>query len=105
VVWAVALSATGLIRLPRFAVAQNGRQIYVDVTGSNPLGIYGKMSMGLFELDNGTGYSFASGHEGAHAIQSALLNPFYVPVVLFTYMVSGFDRGFMEEWADAWTRI
>jgi hypothetical protein len=64
--------------------------------------VAGKMSLGLFELDNGSGPSFATGHEGAHAVQSAILGPLYIPAVLVTYALSGFDQGFMEDWADAW---
>ncbi|MBY0469523.1 hypothetical protein K2X30_00030 [bacterium] len=88
---------TEYVDFPSFRVASNGMQIYVNVTGMSP--IAGKMSMGLFELDNASGYDFASAHEGGHAIQSAILGPFYLPVVLATYLVSGFDQGIMEEWA------
>jgi hypothetical protein len=94
---------TPYVDFPTFAPAQNGKQIYVDVTGMSP--VAGKMSLGLFELDNASGPSFASGHEGAHAVQSAILGPLYLPAVLVTYAISGFDQGFMEDWADAWADI
>jgi hypothetical protein len=91
---------TPYVDFPTFAISQNGKQIYVDVTGMSP--VAGKMSLGLFELDNGSGPSFATGHEGGHAVQSAILGPLYIPAVLVTYALSGFDQGFMEDWADAW---
>ncbi|MFS4458552.1 hypothetical protein [Bdellovibrio sp. HCB2-146] len=91
---------TPYVDFPTFALAYNGKQIYADVTGMSP--IPGKMSLGIWELDNGTGQAFASGHEGVHAVQSALFGPLYVPVVLFSYMISGFDQGFMEDWAWEW---
>jgi len=105
IVWDVALAIVGVAQFPQFAVAANGHMIYVNVTGANPLGIGGKLSMGLFELDNGAGYEWMSGHEGVHGLQSALLGPFYLPTVLFSYVISGFDQGFMEEWADAWADL
>lgn len=94
---------TPYVDFPTFAASQNGKQIYVDVTGMSP--VAGKMSLGIFELDNGTNPSFATGHEGAHAVQSAILGPLYIPAVLVTYAISGFDQGFMENWADAWADI
>ncbi len=94
---------TPYVDFPTFALAQNGKQIYVDVTGMSP--VAGKMSLGLFELDNAAGPGFASGHEGAHAVQSAILGPFYLPAVLLTYAISGFDQGFMEDWAWEWQDI
>lgn len=96
----VASPFTPYVRFPGFALAGNGKQIYVDVSGMSP--IAGKMSLGLFELDNRAGWTFATHHEGVHALQSALMGPFYIPVVLASYLVAGFDEGFMEDWADAW---
>ena len=97
---------TDYVDFPTLRISQSGNQIYADVTGMNPLGLAGKMSMGLFELDNGAGESFASEHEGGHAIESAVLGPFYLPTVLATYLVFGFDQGPMEWWAwsaaDTW---
>jgi hypothetical protein len=89
---------TPYVDFPTFALSSSGMQIYVDVTGMSPLP--GKMSMGLFELDNGTGYHFASEHEAGHAIQSAILGPLYLPTVLITYLISGFDQGLMEDLAE-----
>lgn len=89
---------TPYVDFPTFALSSSGMQIYVDVTGMGPLP--GKLSMGLFELDNGLGYSYASEHEGGHAIQSAILGPLYLPTVLITYLISGFDQGLMEDLAD-----
>lgn len=89
---------TPYVDFPTFALSSSGMQIYVDVTGMGPLP--GKLSMGLFELDNGLGYSYASEHEGGHAIQSAILGPLYLPTVLVTYLISGFDQGLMEDLAD-----
>lgn len=86
------------VDFPTFGIAHSGMQIYVDVTGMSP--ISGKMSLGLFELDNAAGYRFASEHEAGHAIQSAILGPFYLPTVLATYIISGFDLGLMEDLAD-----
>lgn len=94
---------TPYVDFPTFALSLNGKQIYVDVTGMSP--VAGKMSMGIWELDNASGPYFATGHEGAHAVQSALLGPLYVPVVLFSYAIAGFDQGFMEEWAWQWADI
>lgn len=94
---------TPYVDFPTFALADNGKQIYVDVSGMSP--VAGKMSLGIFELDNHAGKSFASGHEGAHAVQSAILGPLYIPAVLVTYAISGFDQGFMEDWAWAWSDI
>ncbi len=100
VVAAMAVSPfTPYVDFPTLRISQNGNQIYADVTGINPLGLAGKMSMGIFELDNGAGASFASEHEGGHAIQSAILGPFYLPTVLTTYLIFGFDQGPMEWWA------
>lgn len=86
------------VDFPTFALASSGMQIYVDVTGISPF--YGKMSLGLFELDNGTGYYFASEHEAGHAIQSAILGPLYLPTVLITYALFGVHYGPMEQLAD-----
>jgi hypothetical protein len=89
---------TPYVDFPTFHLSESGMQIYVDVTGMSP--IRGKMSLGLFELDNGSGFGFASEHEGGHAIQSAILGPLYLPAVLITYALSGFDNGLMENLAD-----
>jgi len=91
---------TPYVDFPRFAISASGQQIYVDTSGMGPMA--GKMSMGLFEFDNHAGYSFASGHEGGHSKQSALLGPFYLPAVLLSYSISGFDQGFIEDWAWGW---
>lgn len=97
---AIAVSPfTRYVDLPSFKLSKSGMQIYVDVTGMSP--IPGKMSLGLFELDNASSFDFASHHEAGHAIQSALLGPFYLPVVLITYLISGFDSGLMEDLADS----
>jgi hypothetical protein len=88
---------TPYVDFPSFAISSSGMQIYVDVTGMTPFP--GKLSMGLFELDNGLGYTYASEHEGGHAIQSAILGPLYLPTVLITYLISGFDEGLMEDLA------
>lgn len=89
---------TRYVDFPSFHLSESGMQIYVDVSGMSP--IPGKMSLGLFELDNASGFGFASYHEGGHAIQSAVLGPFYLPAVLITYVISGFDNGLMENLAD-----
>lgn len=89
---------TDYVDFPSFALAASGMQIYVDVTGMSPFG--GKMSLGLFELDNGAGYYFASDHEAGHAIQSAILGPLYLPTVLITYALTGVHHGPMEQLAD-----
>jgi hypothetical protein len=89
---------TPYVDFPSFHLSASGMQIYVNVTGMSP--IPGKMSLGLFELDNASGFGFASYHEGGHAIQSAVLGPFYLPAVLITYVASGFDQGLMENLAD-----
>lgn len=90
---------TPYVDFPSFHLSASGMQIYVDVTGMSP--IAGKMSLGLFELDNASGFGYASYHEGGHAIQSAALGPFYLPAVLITYVLSGFDNGLMENLADS----
>ena len=93
---------TRYVDFPTFRIAANGMMIYVDATGMGPM--RGKLSMGIFEFDNGTGHGFASGHEGGHSIQSALLGPFYLPAVMASYLISGFDKGFIENWADSLAR-
>ena len=62
---------TRYVDFPTFDISASEQQIYVDVSGMGP--VPGKMSLGLFELDNHSGYNFASGHEAGHAKQSALL--------------------------------
>lgn len=84
---------------PSIHLSENGMQIFADVCGLTP--VAGEMSAGLFELANCTG-SFAPGHEGGHAKQSALLGPFYFPAAMLSYIMYGFDQGFIEDWADAW---
>jgi len=85
---------------PTIRIAENRMQIYADVCG---LGIVsGKMSAGLFELDFCSSYGFASGHEGGHAKQSALLGPLYFPAAILSYVMVGGHGGFIEEWADIW---
>lgn len=91
---------TRYVDFPTFAISASEQQIYVDVSGLGP--VPGKMSLGLFELDNHAGYHFASGHEAGHAKQSALLGPLYLPMVLFSYAVQGHHGSFMERWADVW---
>ncbi|TNE99134.1 MAG: hypothetical protein EP326_08615 [Deltaproteobacteria bacterium] len=91
---------TRYVDFPTFAISASEQQIYVDVSGMGP--IPGKMSLGLFELDNHSGYYFASGHEAGHAKQSALLGPMYLPMVLLSYAISGHSGSFMERWADVW---
>lgn len=85
---------------PRLKIAKNNMQIYADVCGFPA--IPSKMSMGLFELDFCTGYSFASAHEGGHAKQSALLGPFYLPAAILSYAINLGHGGFIESWADDW---
>lgn len=87
------------VDFPSFAISASGMQIYVDVSGIAPFG--GKISLGLFELNNGAGYYFASEHEAGHAIQSAILGPLYLPTVLVTYALFGIHDGPMEQLADA----
>ncbi|MFT6070732.1 MAG: hypothetical protein ACJAT2_000708 [Bacteriovoracaceae bacterium] len=91
---------TKYVDFPTIKVSASGQQIYVDVSGLTP--VAGKMSLGIFELDNHGGYFFASGHEGGHAKQSALLGPLYLPVVIFSYIIQGHSGSFMEDWADSW---
>ena len=88
------------VDFPTIKVSASGQQIYVDVSGLTP--VPGKMSLGIFELDNHSSYFFASGHEGGHAKQSALLGPLYLPVVVFSYIIQGHSASFMETWADNW---
>lgn len=85
---------------PRLKIAKNNMQIYADVCGFPA--IPSKMSMGLFELDFCTGYSFASAHEGGHAKQSTLLGPFYLPAAILSYAINIGHGGFIESWADDW---
>lgn len=91
---------TQYVDFPTIKLSASGQQIYVDVSGLTP--VAGKMSLGIFELDNHGGYHFASGHEGGHAKQSALLGPLYLPVVVFSYIIQGHSGSFMETWADNW---
>lgn len=91
---------TKYVDFPTLRISASGQQIYVDVSGLTP--VAGKMSLGIFELDNHGGYFFASGHEGGHAKQSALLGPLYLPVVIFSYIIQGHSGSFMETWADNW---
>lgn len=91
---------TRYVDFPTIKLSSSGQQIYVDVSGLTP--VAGKMSLGIFELDNHGGYFFASGHEGGHAKQSALLGPLYLPVVVFSYIIQGHSGSFMETWADNW---
>jgi len=91
---------TRYVDFPTIKLSASGQQLYVDVSGLTP--VAGKMSLGIFELDNHSGYYFASGHEGGHAKQSALLGPLYLPVVVFSYIIQGHSGSFMETWADNW---
>lgn len=91
---------TKYVDFPTIKISASGQQIYVDVSGLTP--VAGKMSLGIFELDNHGGFFFASGHEGGHAKQSALLGPLYLPVVIFSYIIQGHSGSFMEDWADNW---
>tara|TARA_Y100000590_G_scaffold470775_1_gene670255 strand:- start:77317 stop:78579 length:1263 start_codon:yes stop_codon:yes gene_type:complete len=91
---------TRYVDFPTIKLSASGQQLYVDVSGLTP--VAGKMSLGIFELDNHGGYYFASGHEGGHAKQSALLGPLYLPVVVFSYIIQGHSGSFMETWADNW---
>ena len=91
---------TTYVDFPTIKLSASGQQLYVDVSGLTPFA--GKMSLGIFELDNHGGYYFASGHEGGHAKQSALLGPLYLPVVVFSYVIQGHSGSFMETWADNW---
>lgn len=80
-----------------FSISASGSQIYVYTPG---LGLMpGKLSMGLFELDNTGMYTWASEHEGVHALQSALLGPLYLPAILVSYAIFGFDQGPLEDLA------
>jgi len=88
---------TDAIDFPSFAIARNGMQFYVDVSGMSP--IAGKMSLGLFELSNYAGLSFASDHEGGHGIQSAVLGPLYLPTIIADYIISGYSYSLMENLA------
>lgn len=97
---AIASPFTPYVDFPRFAIAGNGKQIYADVCGMSPFA--GKMSLGLFELDNCTGWRFATEHEGMHANQSALLGPLYIPLAVVSLMLIPVNGEFMEHWADAW---
>jgi len=88
----------GRIRFPTFSISSSGSQLYVYTPY---LGLMsGKMSMGLFEFDNTGSYRWASEHEGVHALQSAVLGPFYLPTILVTYLMFGFDQGPLEDMAD-----
>ncbi|MBI2608057.1 MAG: hypothetical protein HYW47_00455 [Deltaproteobacteria bacterium] len=97
---AIASPFTDRIDFPTFQLAKNGKQIYVDVSGMYLLS--GKMSLGLWELSNGYGWSAVSEHEGGHATQSAVLGPLYIPVVLVSYASVQSQGGFVEDWADIW---
>jgi hypothetical protein len=89
---------TDSVDFPSFSLSSNGKQILVKINGYGPPG---EMSMGLWEISSWGG-GFASTHEGGHAFQSALLGPLYLPVVLTTYAIFGWDCGFAEEWATDW---
>lgn len=96
---------------PWIAVSENGKQIYVNVSNisaglSNLTGRYwlrfsaGKISLGIWEIDlESNSWSYASFHEGGHAIQSALLGPFYLPFVFGSYAIEGYGSSTAESWA------
>lgn len=100
---AVVSPFTSAVDFPSFSISANGKQIYVNVSGMSP--IAGKMSMGIFELSNHYSHGSYSDHEGGHAIQSAVLGPFYLPTVMVSYIIFGFDQGFIESWANEWAYL
>ena len=83
------------------AISANRMQIYADLCGFPR--IFGKMSMGIWELDFCLGHTLSSGHEGGHSKQSALLGPLYLPAALLSYISVGGHGGFIETWAERWT--
>ncbi len=89
-----------LLRGPSISVANNNMQLYANVCGFPA--IPSKMSMGIWELDFCTGKRFASGHEGGHAKQSALLGPLYLPAAILSYTLNLGHGGFIESWATNW---
>lgn len=89
------------VDFPSFSVAQNGKQIAVEIDGLVPWNR--NFSLGLLEF-RGRSYGLDSKHEGAHATQSAVLGPLYLPVVMASYVLSGgySHDSLIERWADAW---
>lgn len=105
----IGLSAACLFtgRLPSFHLSSTRAQIIWD-TGNVTQGR--NVSLGLFHigtfLDHHSSATDANGrerlqrHESGHAIQSAVLGPFYLHLVLTSYAINGFKHGgFMEDWA------
>ncbi|MBT5093422.1 MAG: hypothetical protein HOM21_04220 [Halobacteriovoraceae bacterium] len=94
---------TRYVDFPTIKLSRSGVQLYADV--SNTTFFRGKVSLGIFELDQNAGWSFASYHEGGHALQSALLGPLYLPAVALSYMMNGGHGGFIESWATTWGNV
>ena len=81
-----------------FGISSNGKQIRFNSQLIYGNGISFESSLGMFQTTNSGGDN--NEHEGGHAVQSAILGPFYFPAVGLSYLISGFDAGVMEEWAD-----
>lgn len=91
------------VDFPTIKISRSGSQIYADVSGTSYF--RGKVSLGLFEMDQNAGWSFASAHEAGHSTQSALLGPLYLPMVLLSYTMNMGHGGFIETWADRWAHF
>lgn len=84
-------------KAPSFKMSSTGEQI---VMLDNPYSPGYDFSLGIFQI--GGGQDWEDRHETGHARQSALLGPFYLPLVGISYASVGEPEGFIEEWADDW---
>ena len=107
------------IGFPQVEWSKNGKQFYVDLSNvslgfnrtfsrfydiSFPDFAASEISLGIWHIDLRGFGGGASFHEGGHAIQSALIGPFYLPLVLGSYAVQGPSKSFMEDWANELAR-
>ncbi len=84
-VGAIAAPFSPILDMPRFEKSESGKQIAVNV--DNLFMFPSNVSFGLFQLKSNM--EGADDHEGGHAVQSAILGPFYLPVVVGDYIAEG----------------
>lgn len=88
---------------PVVRLSRTGEQIVLEN------GVYGDdvMSLGIFQFGQTSHIKIEDKytddeHETGHARQSAVLGPFYLPLVGISYANVGGPYGFIEDWADDW---
>jgi hypothetical protein len=96
---AVASPFSSYVDFPSFQVADNEFQIWVGLRGM--VHWDSAFSMGTW-IFGGSSMQMSVAHEGGHSFQSAVLGPFYLPMVGVSYLLQGHKDSFMERWADAW---